>query len=132
MNLNYKTVDEYIADRPKEVQLTLQKIREAIRKAAPQATEGIGYGMPAYKLHGVLVYFASYKTHIGFYPGAGGVEAFRKEIARYDTSKGTIQFPLDKPVPLGLISQIVKFRVKQNLEKEEMKKLAEKKKVVRR
>ncbi len=112
-----ESVDEYIADFPAEVQAMLNKIRAAIKKAAPKAEESISYMMPAYKLNGPLVYFAGYKKHLGFYPGAAVVDEFKTEIEKYHTSKGTIQLPLDKPIPVSLLAKIVKFRVAQNLEK---------------
>jgi len=108
------TVDEYISGCPEQLQAKLKELREAIRKAAPEAEETISYRMPAYRLNGVLVYFAAQKNHIGFYPTSSGVNAFREELAAYKTSKGAIQFPLDKPIPLKLVSTIVKFRVKEN------------------
>jgi uncharacterized protein YdhG (YjbR/CyaY superfamily) len=122
MKKNHKSVDDYIADFPSEVQKTLRVIRSAVRKAAPQAEETISYGMPAFKQNGALVYFAAYKNHIGFYPTSSGVREFKSHLSKYKTSKGTIQFPIDKPVPLGLITKIVKFRVKENLEKAARKK----------
>ncbi|MEP7237449.1 MAG: DUF1801 domain-containing protein, partial [Ferruginibacter sp.] len=106
-----KNVDEYIAAFPGEVQARLHAIRAAIKKAVPTAEETISYMMPAYKFHGMLVYFAGYKNHIGFYPGAGGITAFKKELSVYKGAKGSVQFPHDKPVPLSLLSKIVKFRV---------------------
>lgn len=108
------TVDSYIAAFPKEVQLLLQQMRATIKKAAPKAVESISYMMPAYKLNGPLVYFGGYKGHIGFYPTSSGIEAFKKELAVYKGSKGTVQFPLDKPLPLKLIAQMVKYRIAQN------------------
>jgi uncharacterized protein YdhG (YjbR/CyaY superfamily) len=110
-------VDEYIDGFPTETQKLLELLRSTISKAAPKAEEGISYQMPAYKYHGVLVYFAGYKNHIGFYPGAGGVESFKKEISVYKWAKGSVQFPIDEPIPVKLVTKIVKFRVKQNLEK---------------
>jgi uncharacterized protein YdhG (YjbR/CyaY superfamily) len=107
-------VDTYIAAFPAEVQVLLQQLRSIIIKAAPKAQEGIGYQMPAYKLNGVLVYFAGYKNHIGFYPTGSAIDTFKTQLADYKTSKGTIQFPLDKPLPVGLITKIVKHRVKEN------------------
>lgn len=100
----------------------LEQIREIIIKAAPKAEELISYKMPAYKYHGVLVYFAGYKNHIGFYAAPTGHEAFKRELSIYKTGKGSVQFPLDQPMPLNLISKIVKFRVKENLKKEREKK----------
>jgi uncharacterized protein YdhG (YjbR/CyaY superfamily) len=115
-------VDTYIAGFPKETQKLLAQIRATIRKAAPAAEELISYRMPAYKYKGVLVYFAGYNHHIGFYPGAGGIEHFKKEIAIYKNAKGSVQFPLDQPLPLQLITRMVKFRVNQNVQKEKTKK----------
>jgi uncharacterized protein YdhG (YjbR/CyaY superfamily) len=111
------TIDEYIASFPPEVQEKLETIRATIRKAAPKAEEAISYMIPTFRLHGNLVHFAAYKKHIGFYPGAGGIAAFEEELAGYETSKGTVQFPLEKRLPLTLITKIVKFRVQQNLDK---------------
>jgi uncharacterized protein YdhG (YjbR/CyaY superfamily) len=110
-------VNEYIAGFPKEVQVLLQTIRATIKKAAPNAVETISYQMPAYKYYGMLTYFAGYKNHIGFYPGAGGIAAFKKELSVYKGAKGSVQFPHDRPLPLGLVGKIVKFRVEQNIEK---------------
>lgn len=112
----FQNIDEYISTFPDEVQTILQQIRETISKAAPRADEVISYQMPAFKLHRVLVYFAGYKNHIGFYPGAKAIEAFYKELSEFKTSKGAIQFPLNKEIPLTLISKITKFRVKEELE----------------
>ena len=111
------TIDEYIAGFPPDVQAILQKIRATIRKAAPQAEETIKYQMPTFTLHGNLVHFAAFKNHIGFYPVPTGIEAFKRELSVYKGGKGSIQFPLDQPIPYGLISKIVKFRVKENLAK---------------
>jgi uncharacterized protein YdhG (YjbR/CyaY superfamily) len=110
-----KNIDEYIADFPVEVQLLLQTLRTAIRKAAPKAEEAIKYQMPTFVLNGNLIHFAGYKNHIGLYPGSKPIEEFKDELSRYETSKGTVRFPLDKPIPLGLISRITKFCVKRNL-----------------
>ena len=110
-----KTIDEYIAGFPPDVQAILQKIRLTIRKAAPGAEETIKYQMPTFMLNGNLVYFAGFKNHVGFYPIPTGIEKFKKELAAYKQGKGSIQFPLDQPIPYGLISKIVKFRVKENL-----------------
>ncbi len=112
-----KNIDEYIAGFPPEIQEKLEKIRDTIRKAAPKAEEAISYMMPTFKLHGNLVHFAAFKNHLGFYPGAAGIVAFQEELAGYETSKGTVQFPLDQRIPFGLITKIVKFRVQQNLDK---------------
>lgn len=111
------TIEEYIAARTPEVQKLLQKVRRTIRKAAPGAEEKISYQLPTYALHGNLVHFGAFSKHIGFYPGADGIKAFQDELAAYTTSTGTIQFPFDEPLPLALITRIVKFRVKQNLDK---------------
>lgn len=112
-----KNVEEYIAEFPRDVQKLLDQIRDVIKAAAPAAEEVISYAIPTYKLKGNLVHFAGYKNHIGFYPGAGGIAEFSNELAGYKTSKGTVQFPIDRPLPVKLITKIVKFRVKQNLEK---------------
>ncbi len=116
-----KNIDEYIAGFPKEVQEILQKIRLTVRKAAPDAEEAISYQMPTFKLKGNLVHFAAFKNHIGFYPTPTGTEKFQKELSIYKGGKGSIRFPLDKPIPFGLISKIVKFRVKENLARAEAK-----------
>ena len=110
-----KTIDEYIAGFPPDVQAILQKIRLTIRKAAPGAEETIKYQMPTFMLKGNLVYFAAFKKHIGFYPIPTGIEKFEKELAVYKQGRGSVQFPLDQRMPYGLISRIVKFRVKENL-----------------
>ena len=112
----YKTVDEYIQLFPKDVQEVLQAIRKLIREEAPEAVEMISYQMPAFKLKGrPLVYFAAWKSHIGFYATPSGNEKFKKEIAKYKQAKGSIQFPLSEPMPLNLIRDIVRFRVQENL-----------------
>ena len=115
-------VDEYIADFPKEIQERLKAVRATIKKAAPKAEEVISYQMPAYKYYGSLVYFAAFKNHIGFYATPTGYAAFKKELSGYKEGKGSVQFSHDKPLPLGLISRIVKFRVKENIEREKAKK----------
>jgi uncharacterized protein YdhG (YjbR/CyaY superfamily) len=115
-------VDEYIKDFPQDVQQILEKVRATIRKAAPSAEEIINYGIPTFTLKGNLVHFAAFKTHIGFYPTPSGIEQFKKELSAYKGAKGSVQFPLDKPIPYGLISKIVKFRVKENLERAEARK----------
>jgi uncharacterized protein YdhG (YjbR/CyaY superfamily) len=112
-----KNIDEYISDFPADVQKRLQEIRTTIQKAAPDAGETINYAIPTFTLNGNLVHFAGYKNHIGFYPTPSGIEAFKKELSVFEGAKGSVQFPLDKSLPLGLISKIVKFRVKENLEK---------------
>lgn len=115
-------IDEYIAGFPDDIQKLLQKIRAIICKAAPHAEEVISYGMPAYKQHKVLVYFAACKNHIGFYPTGSGIEAFKDELTAYKFSKGAIQFPFDKPLPSALITKIVKFRIAADLQKQPSKK----------
>lgn len=110
-----QTIDQYIADFPEDIQKILQKIRATIRKAAPGAAEAIKYQMPTFVLDGNLVHFAAFKHHIGFYPVPTGIEKFKKELSIYRTAKGSAQFPLDQPIPYGLITKIVKFRVKENL-----------------
>ncbi len=112
------TIDEYINEFPGPVQKILQQLRKTIQKEAPGAEEKIGYGIPTFTLHGNLVHFAGYKNHIGFYPGAAGIEGFKKELSKYKGAKGSVQFPIDEPLPLALIKTIVKYRVKQNLEKQ--------------
>lgn len=112
------TTDQYIAAFPDDVQARLNSIRAIIRKSAPEATEIFGYGMPGYKIHGrALVYFAGYKSHIGFYATPSGHRQFAKALAKYKQGKGSVQFPLDKPLPLALIATMVKFRVRENLAK---------------
>lgn len=111
-----KNIDEYIADFPAATQALLQQIRSCIAKAAPKAEEAISYAMPTFKLNGNLVHFAANKAHIGFYPAPSGIIAFEKELKDYVTSKGAIQFPFNKKLPLALITKIVKFRVNENLE----------------
>ena len=118
----YNNIDEYIALYPNEVKELLEQVRETIRKAAPNATETINYGIPTFQLNGNLVHFAAYKKHIGFYPGAAGIAEVKDILTEYETSKGTVQFPLDKPMPYDLISQITEFRVIQNEEKAKKKK----------
>lgn len=108
-----QTIDEYIAAFPPDVQAILQKMRETIRKAAPKAEEKINYQMPTFVLGGNLVHFAAYKTHIGFYPTPSGIEQFKDEIAKYTWAKGSVQFPLDKPIPYALVARITKFRVQE-------------------
>jgi uncharacterized protein YdhG (YjbR/CyaY superfamily) len=116
-----KTIDEYIAGFPPDVQRKLEELRMTIRKAAPHAEETIKYRMPTFTLNGNLVHFAAFKEHIGFYPVPTGIEAFKKELSAYKGGKGSVQFPLDKPIPFDLIRRIVKFRVKENSERAEAK-----------
>ena len=117
MNMKqYKNIDQYIESFDAPTQSILSTIRQLIKKIAPQAQETIAYGIPTFKLNGNLVHFAAYQKHIGFYPTSSGITAFKKELSAYKTSKGTVQFPIDKPVPYDLIKRIVAFRVKKNLE----------------
>lgn len=111
--VKYSTIDEYIDSFPEETQNLLEKVRATIRKAAPEAGEAINYGIPTFTLHGNLVHFAAFKNHIGFYPTPSGIEKFKKELSVYEGAKGSVKFPIDTPLPLGLISEIVKFRVKE-------------------
>jgi len=112
-----KDMDAYIAAFPKDVQKILEKIRATIRKAAPEAKETITYRIPTFTLKGNLVHFAAFKTHVGFYPTPTGIEKFKTELSIYEGAKGSVKFPLDKPIPLGLIGEIVRFRVSENLER---------------
>jgi len=114
MTSSFATVDEYIAQQPENVQVLLQTIRQTIQQAAPEAEEGISYQMPAYKYKGILVYFAAYNNHIGFYPTGSGIAAFQKEIAGYNNSKGAVQFRLDQPIPYDLITRMVHFKIQEN------------------
>lgn len=117
-----KNIDEYIDRYPNDVQALLQKIRSAIKKAAPGAEEKISYLIPAFTLNGrYLIYFAAFKKHVSLYPAPRGAEKFKKELSAYKGGKGTVQFPLDKPIPFGLIGRIVKFKVKENLERTKAK-----------
>jgi uncharacterized protein YdhG (YjbR/CyaY superfamily) len=109
-------IDEYISGFPKETQKMLEQLRATIKKAAPNAGEVISYAIPAFKLNGMLVWFAAYSNHIGFYPRGSGIEAFKEELSIYKGAKGSVQFPLNKPLPIGLITKIVKFRVTENLQ----------------
>ena len=110
-------IDTYIASFPAETQKLLKQIRATIKEAAPDAEEKMGYGIPTFTLQGNLVHFAGFKNHIGFYPAPSGIVAFKKELRAYKSSKGAVQFPIDKPIPFGLITKIVKYRVKENLKK---------------
>jgi uncharacterized protein YdhG (YjbR/CyaY superfamily) len=114
-------IDEYIANFPVHIQLKLEEIRVTIRKAAPEAEEKISYQMPAFTLKGNLVYFAAHTNHIGFYPHTSGVNAYKKELVGFKSAKGSIQFPIDKPLPLDLITKIVTFRLEENLQRSELK-----------
>jgi uncharacterized protein YdhG (YjbR/CyaY superfamily) len=116
-NIKIETIDDYITAQPLEKRASLEKFRIIIQKAAPKATEVISYGMPAFKQEGILVYFAAFKNHYGFFPTASPIIVFKKELLPYKTSKGAIQFPAEKPLPVKLIQAIVKFRIAQNKEK---------------
>ena len=118
-----KDIDEYIAGFPKPIQKILQETRVTIQKAAPGAKETIKYAMPTFTLEGNLVYFAAFKNHIGFYPAPTNDESFKKDLSPYKTGKGSIQFPYDKPMPYALITKMVKHRVRQNIQKAELKKV---------
>ena len=117
METHSSDIDTYIARFPEETQKLLRSLRDIIRKEAPDAEETIKYGIPTFVYHGNLVHFAGYKHHIGFYPTPSAIEAFKADLAPYKQAKGSVQFPLDKPLPLSLIAQIVRFRVKENQEK---------------
>ncbi len=122
MNIQYKTINEYTAAFSQDIQAILQKMRLAIHEAAPEATEAISYQMPTFKLNGNLVHFAAAKNHIGFYPTPSGIERFKSELSQYKTSKGAVQFPLDKPIPYDLVKKIVAFRVGEALQKKAVSK----------
>lgn len=107
-------IDEYIAEFPKDVQKILKNLRQEIKKSAPKAEEVIKYGIPTFVLNKNLVHFAGYKNHIGFYPAPSGIKTFKKELSKYKTSKGAVQFPINKPLPIALIKKIVKYRVVEN------------------
>jgi len=117
METSFKDINEYISVQTPEVQIILEQMRQTIKKAAPEAEEVISYNMPAFKYHGMLVYFAAYKKHIGFYATPTGHSEFKEELSIYKQGKGSVQFPLTQPLPLDLITKIVAFRVKQNLKK---------------
>ena len=114
MREQFKTIDEYIKTFPKDVQSTLEQMRQTIHQAAPKAQETINYQIPTFRLNGNLVHFAAFKNHIGFYPAPSGIEAFKKELSAYKPEKGSVKFPLDKPIPYDLVKKIVEFRVKEN------------------
>lgn len=113
----FKTVDEYFSSLPADAIEKLEGLRTAIKQVVPKAEEVISYNMPAFKQDGILVWYAAYKEHIGFYPAPAAIVAFKDELAGYKTSKGAIQFPVDKPIPKTLVKNIVKFRVKEHMEK---------------
>jgi uncharacterized protein YdhG (YjbR/CyaY superfamily) len=114
----FKTVDEYIALHPPSIKTGLDLLRKTIKTAAPGAEELISYQMPAYRLKGMLAFFSATKKHFGFYPTASPIIAFREKLKSYETSKGAVRFPLDKPIPVKLITAMVKWKVRENLEKE--------------
>ena len=114
-------MDKYIAGYPQEVQEILQKVRATIQNAAADAQEAMAYGIPTFRLEGNLVHFGAFSTHIGFYPTPSGIEKFKNELKVYQSAKGSVQFPLDQPIPYALIAQITEFRVKENLEKAALK-----------
>ncbi len=118
----FRNVDEYIASQPESIRPLLEEVRQLIRRAAPQAAEVISYSMPGYKLGGMLLWFGAAKNHYAIYPHAETIEAFKDKLTGYSTSKGTIQFPLDQPVPATLITEIVRYKVKTQLEKSKPKK----------
>ena len=118
MKIQYNTIDEYIKTFPEDIQGILEKMRQTIKKAAPKAVEAISYQMPTFKLNGKnLVHFAAFKNHIGFYPTPSGMESFQKELSPYKYAEGSVQFPLDKPIPYELVEKIVNFRVEESLAK---------------
>jgi len=110
----FTTIDEYIKTFPKDVQIILEKMRQTIRKAAPEAVEAISYQIPTFKLNGNLVHFGAFKNHIGFYPTSSGIRAFKKQLTPYKGARGSVQFPIEKPIPYDLVGKIVKFRVKES------------------
>jgi len=123
----FKTMDEYINTFPQEVQRILNELRQTIKEAAPDAEETINYQIPTFALQGNLVHFAAFENHIGFYPTPSGMEAFKKELASYRGAKGSVQFPINEPLPLPLIRRIVEYRVKENMERKPKKKSSGKK-----
>lgn len=112
-----RSIDDHISTFPPETQRLLQQVRQTIKAVAPEAVETISYGIPTFQLNGNLVHFSGYAHHIGFYPGANGIRQFAGELSEYKTSKGTVQFPLDKPIPFDLIRRITEFRREENLSK---------------
>ena len=121
-NIKIETIDDYLASQPLEKRATLEKFRTIIQKAAPKATEVISYGMPAFKQEGILVYFAAFKNHYGFFPSASPIIVFKKELLPYKTSKGAIQFPYDEDLPVQLIGEIAQFRAQEAVERAATKK----------
>ena len=118
----FTTMDEYINTFPQNVRRILKELRQTIKEAAPEAEETINYQIPTFTLHGNLVHFAAFEKHIGFYPTPSGMEAFQKELSSYKQAKGSVQFPIDQPLPLPLIRKIVEFRAKENMERKQKKK----------
>jgi uncharacterized protein YdhG (YjbR/CyaY superfamily) len=121
MKAEFTSINEYIATFPEDIQAKLQEIRQTIKAAAPNATEKIAYAMPTFFLKGNLVHFAAFKSYIGFYPAPRGIEAFQEELSKYKGAKGSVQFPIDEPMPLDLIRRIVEYRVSDNLQAAEEK-----------
>jgi uncharacterized protein YdhG (YjbR/CyaY superfamily) len=120
--IKFSNIDDYIAGFPHETQLILEKLRLTIRKAAPDAKETINYGIPTFTLKGNLVHFAAFKNHVGFYPTPSGIEAFKKELSVYEGAKGSVKFPISELLPFDLVTKIVKFRVKESLDKAKLNK----------
>jgi uncharacterized protein YdhG (YjbR/CyaY superfamily) len=123
MDKKIKTIDEYIMGFEPEIQKTLNEMRNFIKTEVPEATEKISYGMPTFYLNGNLVHFAAFKDHYGFFPSPSGIDAFEKELLPYRTGKGTLRFPIDKPIPWGIIRKVVQFRARENLNKVKNKKI---------
>ena len=117
----FKTVDEYFSSLPANTRSIMVELRKEIKKIVPEAEEVISYNIPAFKFHGLLIWYAAFKEHVSLFPKTTAIKAFEEELSKYMVSKGTIQFPVNKPIPFGLITKIVKFRVKENLEQEKMK-----------
>ena len=122
MRTSARDIDAYIVGFPSDAQKILEKVRRTIREAAPNAQETIKYAIPTFTLNGNLVHFAAFKNHIGFYPEPSGIEEFKDELSAYEGAKGSVRFPLDNPIPFDLIKRIVKFRVKENLERAKQRK----------
>lgn len=117
----FKTVDEYFSTLPSRAKKVLKEVRKRIQKTVPEAEELISYNIPAFKFHGLLIWYAAFKEHVSIFPKTTAIKVFGKELSKYEVSKGTIKFPVDKPVPFGLITKVVRFRVKENLEQEKKK-----------
>jgi uncharacterized protein YdhG (YjbR/CyaY superfamily) len=116
----FKTIDEYIAAFPKNVRSVLEELRQGIRDSAPEAVEAISYQIPTFKLNGNLMHFAAFKNHIGFYPTPSAIEAFKKKLCNYEISEGTVRFPINEPIPIDLMKEMVRFRVRENLGKKQI------------